>query len=1193
MGWQFSINDFTSGTEVTTVIQEPVGWDAVNLHLKRDEKGHGFFGFEDDTFSSLQYDSNGADILRNAYYNYGIQAKVQLAVTYACADEAPDNLYLGTFDFTTFKDYTADRCYVECATLVSDAYFLFKNRISQQVDLDSLTSYDQLPETQTVVCNAIFESGTNQIRVTQLLNGLMPGTKLLIADSASNNNSSPGFTIASSKPDYSTVNADLAGGGERETSLVVAATFDPSNMTISANQLLNVAIGTTLNITTPTFPAPGTGNYYDNTGTYVVTAVQQFFNYTRFTVTVSSITSTTSVNGSTLSPPNGYMAPYTSDGILITASIAFTSQPTATIIQVAENLTDERAGAVVTGYISGTTLTVTAVASGNLAVGQVISGFLSVTSILAGTTITALGTGTGGVGTYTISASQTIGSVSSTFDITTGISLTAGWLKNNMVPYTGLSKIITVPSKVIEATSIWKAVVPQVYQLRAEGHVIFTPTWTDVVNDIDDTQIGLGLPIEIDFPNPNYPVPDEMIFFRQGSLACVGSATGEVKIKGQFLNAPCGGTWTIADPDNIATANKFRISIDVGTVWGQYGASTHGKVMHDLVSLDGTLSFDYTSSSTFNLNPGEYVWIYFDMYVGGVTGDCFPELRLDEGSFFEIKLNSQCAETPCSVYLVNEALSRCTESYTNGEIQVYSDYFGRLNAQPVACSADGCGALACITNGLRIRGCVMPDGSSIPKFFTSLDEMFTALDCIHNIGMGMEADPHRTGKLRLRIEPYEWFFQNTVLLTCQNIMNYTRETVPGLLVSTFKCGYQQFETWNNNGLYDIFGNRTYRTPLNHVTNELDKTCKWMASDYAIEFARRQFGVTTSDGRYDDSTFMLCLINKYQGPVEQAQTCFLIATTGTIFNAGNTITISGSQHNDGTYTISTIAPPVSSFAGHNLSYVFVSGHTFTNEQAPSITVVQGSTTYANVPCYFIGANGAIVLDELDLFGAEPNDTITISGIYGGTYTIANIYAPATASQPGNLTPFNFPMVIFPTTAVSYYFPVAYDANTIINDTTNQFYAVEQGMKNGTNILSPETVMNYRISPAHSAMRHYRNVITDRQYLTENLIFTGGSGNFYALGTIDDSCSPENDNISEGGNLSLSNFITPDDGKPLFYPEIVKFEYPLSWADFLNIQANPYGLIRYQHANEGLQSGWLVDLQYHPYTGMAEFTLYPKI
>ena len=57
-----------------------------------------------------------------------------------------------------------------------------------------------------------------------------------------------------------------------------------------------------------------------------------------------------------------------------------------------------------TGSISGTTLTVTAVSYGTIAVGQVISA----TGIAQATSITALGSGSGGTGTYTVDNSQTV-----------------------------------------------------------------------------------------------------------------------------------------------------------------------------------------------------------------------------------------------------------------------------------------------------------------------------------------------------------------------------------------------------------------------------------------------------------------------------------------------------------------------------------------------------------------------------------------------------------------------------------------------------------------------------------------------------------------------------------------------------------------------------------------------------------------
>jgi hypothetical protein len=65
---------------------------------------------------------------------------------------------------------------------------------------------------------------------------------------------------------------------------------------------------------------------------------------------------------------------------------------------------------VFTGSISGTTLTVTAVTTGSIGIGSVISG----TGVTVGTSITGLISGTGSTGTYTISVAQTVASTTIT-----------------------------------------------------------------------------------------------------------------------------------------------------------------------------------------------------------------------------------------------------------------------------------------------------------------------------------------------------------------------------------------------------------------------------------------------------------------------------------------------------------------------------------------------------------------------------------------------------------------------------------------------------------------------------------------------------------------------------------------------------------------------------------------------------------
>jgi hypothetical protein len=63
-----------------------------------------------------------------------------------------------------------------------------------------------------------------------------------------------------------------------------------------------------------------------------------------------------------------------------------------------------------TGSISGTTLTITAVSSGAIAVGSVLTG----SGITTGTTVTAFVSGSGGNGTYTVNISQTVSSTTIT-----------------------------------------------------------------------------------------------------------------------------------------------------------------------------------------------------------------------------------------------------------------------------------------------------------------------------------------------------------------------------------------------------------------------------------------------------------------------------------------------------------------------------------------------------------------------------------------------------------------------------------------------------------------------------------------------------------------------------------------------------------------------------------------------------------
>ena len=139
-----------------------------------------------------------------------------------------------------------------------------------------------------------------------------------------------------------------------------------------------------------------------------------------------------------------------------------------------------------TGSISTTTLTVTQVTSGTLAVGQQIFGV----GIANSTVITALGTGSGGLGTYTISTSQTVASeamssasAGAIVTATIGGSLsgvtitgTAGQFSCNAAPITlAIGQALTISGTYGGTGSITGYVNPTTYYIIAtNGSTTFT-----------------------------------------------------------------------------------------------------------------------------------------------------------------------------------------------------------------------------------------------------------------------------------------------------------------------------------------------------------------------------------------------------------------------------------------------------------------------------------------------------------------------------------------------------------------------------------------------------------------------------------------------------------------------------------------------------------------------------------------------
>lgn len=133
----------------------------------------------------------------------------------------------------------------------------------------------------------------------------------------------------------------------------------------------------------------------------------------------STSTSAFTINSAAVAIPNGlnfdsnaFVIDATNNrvGINVAAPVVSLYIAATDAIRIPVGTTAQRPDAAFTASITDTTMTVTAVASGVIAVGQTINGV----GVTENTIITALGTGTGGTGTYTVSVSQTVASSSLT-----------------------------------------------------------------------------------------------------------------------------------------------------------------------------------------------------------------------------------------------------------------------------------------------------------------------------------------------------------------------------------------------------------------------------------------------------------------------------------------------------------------------------------------------------------------------------------------------------------------------------------------------------------------------------------------------------------------------------------------------------------------------------------------------------------
>lgn len=136
MNWRFTIIDRSA---VSHEILEPVGWDAIEIDIVRDESTHGIvFDFQG---KDMKYYGDGMSLLKAEYDTYGSQGIMTLLIEQSC-DDTLTELYRGAFVFSQYVYTSGDECFVKIPIETTSDVMDLTTKWDQAVDLSATVAFD-------------------------------------------------------------------------------------------------------------------------------------------------------------------------------------------------------------------------------------------------------------------------------------------------------------------------------------------------------------------------------------------------------------------------------------------------------------------------------------------------------------------------------------------------------------------------------------------------------------------------------------------------------------------------------------------------------------------------------------------------------------------------------------------------------------------------------------------------------------------------------------------------------------------------------------------------------------------------------------------------------------------------------------------------------------------------------------------
>ena len=183
--------------------------------------------------------------------------------------------------------------------------------------------------------------------------------------------------------------------------------------------------------------------------------------------------------------------------------------------------------------------------------------------------------------------------------------------------------------------------------------------------------------------------------------------------------------------------------------------------------------------------------------------ECLPETKV------EISQETIENDSDNKVILLHEAFDKLVQIYTGRKNAFYSEFLGRTD---IGYSQTGCLANIAITNGLNIRNAINVNTGIKHTIVTSFKDLYESVDCLIPLGWVTE----KIGNIeRIRIEPLEYFYQNTAILKFSNVSNIKTSPAVDIIANEIQAGYDK---WNlnfsiSNGLDEFLSKRNYYIPI--------------------------------------------------------------------------------------------------------------------------------------------------------------------------------------------------------------------------------------------------------------------------------------------------------------------------------------------------------------------------------------------